>query len=150
MGMALIDFSNYRGSEIGNAVMEALEDIGVINRYNIVGYHVSIDGVQEPTPIGMIDDMPRKHNIIIEKAEAHNGYTMDFEPQNFDGYSDKHTVEHDKLGYTWYRHKVEFNINQLAVETDVEYTKRMFETLADFSIKTFKSQKAKEQKGGTE
>lgn len=158
--MGLIKFSDYTGSEVAKAAMEALEMVGVINKLNINGYHLSIDGIQEKTPKGMINDTPRNHEVIIERnkfvcsmnkkefskltsSELDNmlneqsKLSIDFLGKT--GVSIIHNISRDASNYVWYKHQVKFQVEQSLLETLESYVKRLFETTANYVIDSFES-----------
>lgn len=169
--MSLIKIEEYNGSEIGNAAIEALTQIGVISKLNSYGYHLAIEGIQKPTPKGMIDDTPSSHKIQIERnkfiekcfskpkdkiklIEGSDSYVKYMEnpksnrslmmcmPFNIDfqikdGYEITHEISKDAESNLWYKHSVEFYINQLAVEPVEGYLKRLFEEVANYVIDAF-------------
>ena len=176
--MSLIKIEEYNGSEIANTAIEALTQVGIINKLNSYGYHLAIEGIQKPTPKGMIDDTPSSHKIqiernkfiekcftkpkdkirLIEGSEEYIKYMenphsnkslmvcmpFDIDFQIKDGYEIVHEVSKDAESNLWYKHSVEFYINQLAVEPVEAYLKRLFEEVANYVIDTFE-QMSKEE-----
>ena len=160
--MGLIEIKEFTGSEIGKAAMEALEMIGVVNKLNLSGYHITIEGIQGKTPKGMIDDTPSKHKVIFERdkcigtlSKSEYKKIMDCEEQanallneqrqqniNFSQANNATIadgISRDVSGYMWYKHKVELNINSSALETTEGYVKRLFEETANYVINAFES-----------
>lgn len=158
--MSLIKFEEYTGSLVAQAVAEALEMIGIINKLNINGYTVSISGVQEPTPKGMIEDTPTKHEVVIERSMfVQSASKGEFKKINEDTEKLRRILEQqecvdinfattkgervyrgisrDNSGYVWYKHRVDFRVDQLAIETPENYVKRLFELIANYVIAAF-------------
>lgn len=160
--MSLIDIKEYRGSEIGIAVMEALEMIGIVHKLNINGYHLSIDGVHGITPKGMIEDTPDNHKITIERHKfignknknnmkhilrdndkideilsQQEQFNIDFDERA--NYEITHQVKEDSNGDIWYNHRVEFEIGKTVLQTTESYVKGLFETVTDYVVNSFES-----------
>lgn len=160
--MGLVKVEDYRGSEIGNAVMDALDIIGIVYKLNINGYHLSVSGVTMATPDGMLNDTPDNHRIVIERykhiGNKHDtgikgvtkkpsiAYDVVSEQEKFnidfdesENYEITHGIKEDPDGSVWYNHRVEFEVQKLAIEAEEVYVKRLFETIADYVVRSFES-----------
>lgn len=159
--MSLISIKDYTGSEIAKAAMEALDMVGIVNKLNINGYHISIDGIQSKTPKGMIEDMPAKHKVIIdrnkfvreadkeqfellnitdaldEELQEQEKFNLDFEDTGNKVIT--HQFSFDSNSYIWYKHKVEFEVDRGILETQEAYVKRLFEEIANYVVESFES-----------
>ena len=158
--MALVKSKDYNGNLIAKTVLEALEMIGVVNKLNINGYHISIIGSYNNTSKDIIDDTPSVNTVIIDrnkfikncnkaefkeiKSDINNidailseqeEYNLDFIDSNNKEIT--HEISHDQLNYLWYKHKIEFTFSKSILETNDTYIKRIFEDIADYVISTF-------------
>lgn len=159
--------SKYVRSEIAITAMEALEMIGIVNKLNINGYHISIDGLRTGMHEAMTDDTPSNHEVTIER----NKFIKSLNKKQFNSLSDKdlndmlaeqskmdidfiqkdnvsiiHNISHDSSNYVWYKHKVTFNIEQLVLETLESYVKRVFEETANYVIESFETMQNSQRK----
>lgn len=160
--MALVEMKDYNGDLIAKTVQETLDMIGITNKLNINGYHISIFGKYGDMPKGMLEDTPSSHVILIERNKyidktdyktfkrissnvddivdilnEQEEFNIDFIDDNNKEVS--HEISHDSNGYLWYKHKVKFDCNKTVLETYESYVKRMFESIADYVIASFES-----------
>lgn len=159
--MSLIKIEDYSGSEIAKAVMEALDMVGVVNKLNINGYMIEIEGIQDKTPKGMIDDTPNKHKVTIKRDKWLGEFSisefdsmttsrvdeiMDMQDKNNLDFEDNikdcevtHRFSFENNKDIWYRHSVEIQLDKSILETDESYLKRIFNTVANYVVGTFES-----------
>ena len=159
--MTLVKIEEFSGSITGNAVMETLEIVGVIDALNKRQYNFSIKGVQQPTPKGLIDDEPDSHVVQVEKIKflgnrqeipfVIQGMAVDLDSELFKNtMEDMHKADL-RFGVTlgipreekkyiavdrdgvWYRHSLELKIDR-GDRADVDYVKCMFETIANMVV----------------
>lgn len=160
--MALVEVKDYTGDLIAKTVMEALEMIGIVNKLNINGYHLSILGITGDIPVGMADDTPSKHIITIDrnkfirncnkrdfkKVESDIGeietilndqdiFNVDFE--DTDDRVVTHEISQDSMNYMWYKHMVQWEASRSVLENEKGYIERIFKNIADYVIETFES-----------
>lgn len=158
--MTLIRIEKFTGSILGNVVEEALEQAQIITALNVRQYSFSINGIQEETPKGFIEDEPKSHRIQINKVayvgkkvncKFVKGETIDTECESYKKCIDKYkkldlnfgvsfgnarieerTITLDRDG-CWYRHSFEIVINQESM-TQAEYIAYMFNTIANMIV----------------
>ena len=156
--MALVPIAEYEGSLIGNAVLDALMQIGIVDILNKHGYIVNVTGVHGVTPVGMIEDTPAEHKITIVK-ELRLGNKKDC------AFVKKNKVDKDSAAYIesikelesyklklpvrigvqqtevsgiliegndcYYKHEISINLKQGSQETEEKYLENLFKFTAD-------------------
>ena len=158
--MALINIEDYSGSITGNAVIETLQIVGLVDALRRRGYSINITGIQEPTPKGYIDDEPKSHEISVSKVmfignredipyikdlridEESDLYKEEMKRLRMEDLEfgatlgvpreEKRHITVDKHG-VWYRHTLNITLEQ-GSKTDQEYVKSMFETIAEMIV----------------
>lgn len=154
--MGLVKIDEYY-DVVAETAMEALELVGIVHKLNVNGYHISIYGVQDKnTPDGMLDDMPMKHSINIEKhkfvCETHKEFSEkdkaeilnQFKSMDLDIKVDNANIIRDitvdNNGYCWYKHSITFYSSRLALESPKHYVNQLFKLVADSVIKAFEEE----------
>lgn len=158
--MAFVDKAEFKGSVISECVIDALEYSGILEVINLAGYHLSVDGVCDTDDSGKINDEPGVHQIEIRRSKYVGKMTytefkryvesdlgkaakkknseldLKFEPIGTE-FSNTGELTHDKAtNNVWYDHIVKFYINKEIVESTDGYIKRLFESLADYILKS--------------
>ena len=159
--MALVPIAEYEGSLIGNAVLEALMGIGIVDILNKNGYIVSVQGVHGVTPIGMVEDTPKEHSLTLRKElRLGNKNECAFVNKNYIDINNEAYVESIKeiesfklkipvtIGIEQseisemfidgknccYRHEISINIKQGEQETEEMYFERLFKFTANLLV----------------
>ena len=160
--MSLVKIEDFIGTVAQVATIEALNELRLTDMLNNYMYVLSIEGIQGPTPKGMIDDEPKTHEVCINKemyiGMAHELSFVKGKGQldtNSDDYkqsmealgsadlkfcavlgvplSEEKKIKVDKEGRCWYIHNIKFKIEQGNMSLD-DYVVYMFRTIADTVI----------------
>ena len=125
-----------------------IAEIGLKDIIRSYGYYIEINPVMGKTPVGMIDDAPDTHEVVMERYEQIKGNDSDeeaisrksannhqFNPMFGYNYQMSHKVYIDDSGIRWYKHSAIIKIDRLDNESDDDYGFRVAEILMKFVVK---------------